>query len=71
MENVGVIITTTVGRQRNKVEDDPMQALKQVLQHHTAFGGQSGTQFSWNLAAQRTVLAAAFIFVAVLVLGAI
>ncbi len=48
-----------------------MQGSKQVMQNRpAAYGAQSG-QFSWNIAAQAAALAAAFLFVSALVLGAI
>ncbi|WP_139093228.1 hypothetical protein [Pararhizobium polonicum] len=52
--------------------EDRMQGSKPVMQNRpAAFGAQSGTHFSWNMAAQAAALAAAFIFVSALVFGAI
>lgn len=49
-----------------------MQGSKNVIQHRSlAYNTSSGTQFSWKLAAQATALAAAFLFVAALVCGAV
>lgn len=49
-----------------------MQGAKPVMQTRpVSFGVKPATQFSWNLTAQRAVLAAAFLFIAVLVFGAI
>lgn len=52
--------------------EDRMQGSKPVMHNRpTAFGVHTGPQFSWNLAAQAVVLAAAFLFVSALVFGAI
>lgn len=49
-----------------------MQASKPVMQNRpTAFGAHNGPQFSWTMAVQAVVLAAAFLFVSALVFGAI
>lgn len=49
-----------------------MQGSKPVMQDRSsAVGALFGTQLSWTVAAQGAALAAAFLFVSALVLGAI